>query len=210
MCSGSLCGTTSHRDGEASALNQQLHSCTRVHAVEGPDKTCMARLFVRPLILGSASPRSLAVTSPERLLPYLGEALHEWWRWQAGSFIQERSRTWRYMLMWPACWSKEMYTVHTGRRRALIKEREGARAREGTRCMLDKRGKRSGRNLLSWVLSKVWFCSWCWNLYVAFDYISVFAHESQLVGVGISPRTFTVLCKMQKEIVELLNWLIPG
>lgn len=79
VCSGSLCGPTSHRDGEASALNQQLHSCARVHAVEGPDKTCMARLFVRPLILGSASPRSLAVTSrtsPERLLPYLGEASH--------------------------------------------------------------------------------------------------------------------------------------
>lgn len=112
VCSGSLCGTTSHRDGEASALNQQLHSCTRVHAVEGPDKTCMARLFVRPLILGSASPHSLAMTirtSPERLLPYLGEALHEWWRWQAGSFSQEPSRMWRYMLMWPA--SKGMYTV---------------------------------------------------------------------------------------------------
>lgn len=211
VCSGSLCGATSHRDGEASALNQQLHSCTRVHAVEGPDKTCMARLFVRPLILGSASPRSLAMTSrtsPERLLPYLGEASHERWRWQAGSFSREHGRMWRYMLMWPACWSKEMYTVHTGRRRALIKEREGARAREGTRCILDKRCKRSRRNLLSWVLSKVWVCSlcwrflfpisshswdnlclparliwqvtllsrkWCWNLYVAFDYIWVFA-----------------------------------
>lgn len=47
---------------------------------QGPDKTCMARLFVRPLVVGRASPCSLAMkmgTSPERLLPYLGEASHE-------------------------------------------------------------------------------------------------------------------------------------
>lgn len=245
VCSGSLCGPTSHRDGEASALNQQLHSCTRVHAVEGPDKTCMARLFVRPLILGSASPRSLAMTnrtSPER---------RTWARLRTNggadrrAALVKRAAEWRYMLMWPACWSKEMYTVHTGRRRALIKEREGARAGEGTRCILDTRCERSRRSLLSWVLSKVGFRRLCWlfphlvptagTSYVfqpgwsdtsrscRGNDVETFARRSaasgfvptnfssrQLGGVGVSPPTFTVLWKMQKGIVELWNWLIPG
>lgn len=39
-----------------------------------------------------------------------------------------------------------MYTVHTGRRRALIKEREGAREIEGPCCILDEGWKRKRRN----------------------------------------------------------------